>query len=74
MGKFGLGRNLTDLQTEMGVAPEISILNGAERVVVRQIPLAQIGVNPDRPGTIATQKSSLTFLRVSSFYPYFWFD
>lgn len=49
MGKFGLGRNLTDLQTEMGVAPEISILNGAERVVVRQIPMAQIGVNPDQP-------------------------
>ena len=49
MGKFGLGRTLTDLQNEMGVVPDISILDGAERVVVRQIPIAQIGVNPDQP-------------------------
>lgn len=49
MGKFGLGRNLMDLQSEMGNAPEISILSGTERVVVRQIPVAQIGVNPDQP-------------------------
>ena len=49
MGKFGLGRTLTDLQNEMGAAPEVSILSGTERVVVRQIPIAQIGVNPDQP-------------------------
>lgn len=49
MAKFGLGRNLDDLQNEIGVAPDISILSGTERVVVRQIPLAQIGVNPDQP-------------------------
>ena len=49
MGKFGLGRNLMDLQSEMGNVPEISILSGTERVVVRQIPVAQIGVNPDQP-------------------------
>lgn len=49
MAKFGLGRNLNDLQNEIGIAPDISILSGTERVVVRQIPLAQIGVNPDQP-------------------------
>lgn len=49
MSKFGLGRNLTDLQNEIGVAPDISILSGTERVVVRQVPLAQISVNPDQP-------------------------
>ena len=49
MGKFGLGRTLSDLQNEMGVAPEVSILSGTERVIVRQIPIAQIGVNPDQP-------------------------
>ena len=49
MSKFGLGRNLTDLQNEIGIAPDISILSGTERVVVRQVPLAQIGVNPDQP-------------------------
>lgn len=49
MAKFGLGRDLNDLQNEIGVAPDISILAGTERVVVRQIPLAQIDVNPDQP-------------------------
>ena len=49
MSKFGLGRNLSDLQNEIGVAPDISILSGTERVIVRQIPLVQIGVNPDQP-------------------------
>lgn len=49
MAKFGLGRNLNDLQNEIGVAPDISILSGTERVVVRQIPLNQISVNPDQP-------------------------
>ncbi|MDE6477949.1 MAG: ParB/RepB/Spo0J family partition protein, partial [Alphaproteobacteria bacterium] len=47
--KFGLGRGLADLKQEMGTIPDISILTGAERVVVKQIPLAQIGANPDQP-------------------------
>ncbi len=47
--KFGLGKGLADLQAEMGKIPDISILTGAERVVVKQIPLAQIGANPDQP-------------------------
>lgn len=49
MSKFGLGRNLADLQNEIGIAPDVSILSGTERVVVRQIPLTQIGVNPNQP-------------------------
>ena len=48
-GKFGLGRGLADLNSEMGVVPDISILTGMERVVVKQIPLAEIGANPDQP-------------------------
>ena len=55
MSKFGLGRNLNDLQNEIGIAPDISILSGTERVVVRQIPLAQIGVNPDQPRKTFTE-------------------
>lgn len=47
--KFGLGRGLADLQLAKGAIPDISILTGAERVVVKQIPLAQIGANPDQP-------------------------
>ena len=49
MSKFGLGRGLADLQQEMGAIPDISILTGGERVVVKQIPLGQIGANPDQP-------------------------
>lgn len=49
MSKFGLGRGLADLQNEMGNVPDISALTGAGRVVVKQIPLAQIGANPDQP-------------------------
>ncbi len=49
MKKFGLGRNLDDLETEIGTIPDISILTGTERVVVKQIPLNQIGANPDQP-------------------------
>lgn len=49
MGKFGLGRGLADLQAEMGNMPDISILSGTERVVVKQIPLVQISTNPDQP-------------------------
>lgn len=47
--KFGLGKGLADLQAEMGKIPDLSILTGAERVVVKQIPLAQIAPNPDQP-------------------------
>lgn len=49
MSKFGLGRGLADLQQEMGTVPDISALTGAGRVVVKQIPLVQIGANPDQP-------------------------
>lgn len=49
MSKFGMGRGLADLQQQMGAMPDISILAGTERVVVKQIPLAQIGANPDQP-------------------------
>lgn len=49
MGKFGLGRGLADLEKEIGSVPDMSILTGAERVVVRKIPLNQIGANPDQP-------------------------
>ncbi len=47
--KFGLGRGLADIQAGMGDLPDISILTGGERVVIKQIPLAQIGANPDQP-------------------------
>ncbi len=49
MAKFGLGRGLEDLEKEIGTVPEMSILTGAERIVVRKIPLNQIGANPDQP-------------------------
>ncbi len=47
--KFGLGRGLADLQTEIGNIPDISILTGTERVAVKPVPLIQIGANPDQP-------------------------
>lgn len=49
--KFGLGRGLADLQSEMGTnVPNISVLTGADgRVIVKHIPLIQIGANPDQP-------------------------
>lgn len=49
MSKFGLGRGLADLNQEMGNIPDISILTGGDRVVVKQIPLFQIGTNSDQP-------------------------
>ena len=52
MAKFGLGRGLEDLEKEIGTVPEMSILTGAERIVVRKIPLNQIGANPDQPRKI----------------------
>ena len=47
--KFGLGRGLADIQMAQGALPDVSILTGGERVVIKQIPLAQIGANPDQP-------------------------
>ncbi len=49
MSKFGLGRGLADLNQEMGNIPDISILTGGDRVIVKQIPLFQIGTNSDQP-------------------------
>lgn len=56
MSKFGLGRGLADLKNEMGTPPDISILTGAERVVVKHIPLVQIGANPDQPRKTFTEE------------------
>ncbi len=49
MAKFGLGRGLDDLEKEIGTVPDISVLTGTERIAVKQIPLSQIGANPDQP-------------------------
>lgn len=56
MSKFGLGRGLDDLTAEMGDVPDISILTGSERVVVKRIPLSQIGVNSDQPRKVFDQE------------------
>ncbi len=53
--KFGLGRGLADLQASRGKIPDISLLTPTERVVVKQIPLAQIGANPDQPRKTFTE-------------------
>ncbi|MDW3024486.1 MAG: ParB/RepB/Spo0J family partition protein [Alphaproteobacteria bacterium] len=47
--KFGLGRGLADIGASRGKIPDISLLTQNERVVVKQVPLAQIGANPDQP-------------------------
>ena len=47
--KFGLGKGLADLKAEMGAIPDISVLTGSDRVVVKHVPLVQIGANPDQP-------------------------
>ena len=44
-----LGKSLAQLNEEMGKIPDISVLTGAERVVVKPIPLIQISPNPDQP-------------------------
>lgn len=64
MSRFGMGRGLADLTQEMGNIPDISILTGAERVVVKQIPLAQIAPNPDQPRKTFTE-SELSDLAAS---------
>jgi len=44
-----LGKSLAQLNEEMGALPDISVLTGTERVVVKPIPLVQISPNPDQP-------------------------
>ena len=44
-----LGKGLAELNQEMGQIPDISVLTGLERVVVKPIPLVQISPNPDQP-------------------------
>ena len=44
-----LGKSLAQLNEEMGQIPDISVLTGTERVVVKPIPLAQISPNPNQP-------------------------
>jgi len=51
-----LGKGLAELNEEMGKIPDISVLTGAERVVVRQIPIAQISPNPDQPRKTFNEK------------------
>ncbi len=43
-----LGKGLAELNQEMGQIPDISVLTGLERVVVKPIPLIQISPNPDQ--------------------------
>jgi len=52
-----LGKSLAQLNQEMGQIPDISVLTGGERVVVKPIPLVQISPNPDQPRkTFATEE------------------
>ena len=51
-----LGKGLAQLNEEMGQVPDISVLTGAERVVVKPIPLVQISPNPDQPRKIFNEK------------------
>jgi len=51
-----LGKSLAELNEEMGQIPDISVLTGTERVVVKQIPVAQISANPDQPRKVFNQK------------------
>lgn len=62
--KFGLGRGLADISASRGTIPDISLLTQNERVVVKQIPLAQIGANPDQPRKTFTE-SELSDLAAS---------
>lgn len=62
--KFGLGRGLSELGAARGAIPDISLLSASERVVVKQIPLAQIGANPDQPRKTFTE-SELSDLAAS---------
>ena len=44
-----LGKSLAQLNQEMGQIPDISVLTGGERVIVKPIPLVQISPNPNQP-------------------------
>ena len=56
MSKFGLGKGLSDLKAEFGDIPDISILSGNDKIVVRQVPLIQIGVNSEQPRKFFNQE------------------
>lgn len=51
-----LGKSLAQLNEEMGTTPDISVLTGLERVVVKQIPLSEISPNPDQPRKTFNEK------------------
>ncbi|MBR6010649.1 MAG: ParB/RepB/Spo0J family partition protein [Alphaproteobacteria bacterium] len=51
-----LGKSLAQLNEEMGQIPDISVLTGGERVVVKPIPLVQISPNPDQPRKTFNEK------------------
>ncbi|MBR5904692.1 MAG: ParB/RepB/Spo0J family partition protein [Alphaproteobacteria bacterium] len=51
-----LGKGLAELNQEMGQIPDISVLTGLERVVVKPIPLVQISPNPDQPRKTFSEK------------------
>lgn len=51
-----LGKGLAQLNEEMGQLPDISVLSGVERVVVKPIPIAQISANPDQPRKTFNEK------------------
>ena len=51
-----LGKGLADLNKEMGQIPDISVLTGLERVVVKPIPIVQISPNPDQPRKTFSEK------------------
>jgi ParB family chromosome partitioning protein len=44
-----LGKSLAQLNEEMGITPDISVLTGTQHTVVKQIPVVQISPNPDQP-------------------------
>ncbi|MBR3510531.1 MAG: ParB/RepB/Spo0J family partition protein [Alphaproteobacteria bacterium] len=50
-----LGKGLAELNQEMGQTPDISVLTGTERTVIKPIPLVQISPNPDQPRKTFTQ-------------------
>jgi len=51
-----LGKGLAELNEEMGKIPDISVLTGTERVVIKQIPISQISANPDQPRKTFNEK------------------
>ncbi|MBO7644754.1 MAG: ParB/RepB/Spo0J family partition protein [Alphaproteobacteria bacterium] len=51
-----LGKSLAQLNQEIGQIPDISVLTGGERVIVKPIPLVQISPNPDQPRKTFSEK------------------